>query len=41
MNIPLQLILLSIPSVIYIAVQKRREKKWEKYWGKLVGKAVS
>ena len=28
MNIPLQLIILSIPSIIYIAIQKRRENKW-------------
>ena len=33
MNIPLQLILLSIPSVIYLAVQKRREKKWGEVLG--------
>ena len=35
MNIPLQLILLSIPSVIYLAVQKRREKKWGEVLGQI------
>ena len=33
MNIPLQLIILSIPSIIYIAVQRRRGKKWGEVMG--------
>ncbi|MFC1936601.1 type II CAAX prenyl endopeptidase Rce1 family protein, partial [Chloroflexota bacterium] len=36
MNIPLQLITLSIPSIIYIAVQRIREKKWDEVLG-LIG----
>lgn len=35
MNIPLQLIILSIPSIIYIAVQRRREKKWSEVFGQI------
>ena len=35
MDIPLQLIILSIPSIIYIAVQRRRGKKWGKVLGKV------
>jgi hypothetical protein len=35
MNIPMQLILMSFPSLIYIAVQKRREKKWGEVLGQI------
>lgn len=35
MGIPLQLIILSIPSIIYIAVLRRRGKKWSEGFGKI------
>jgi uncharacterized protein len=35
MNLPTQLILLSIPSLIYIIVCRRRGRKWEEIFGKI------
>jgi hypothetical protein len=30
MDLPLQLIVLSIPSLVYVAVRRRRGEKWNK-----------
>ena len=35
MDLPLQLIVLSIPSLIYIAVRRRRGEKWGQVLGKI------
>jgi heme/copper-type cytochrome/quinol oxidase subunit 2 len=35
MDLPLQLIVLSIPSLIYIAVRRRRGEKWSEVLGKI------
>jgi membrane protease YdiL (CAAX protease family) len=35
MDLPLQLIVLSIPSLIYVAVHRRRGEKWNEVFGKI------
>jgi len=35
MDLPLQLIILSIPSLIYVAVWRRRGEKWRDVFGKI------
>jgi membrane protease YdiL (CAAX protease family) len=35
MNVPLQLIVLSVPSLIYVAVRRRRGEKWGEAFGKV------